>query len=112
MKQDEMKQDEILDVEPERKAKFDAMRSAEDARRAADAADAERYCAYQAYQRRYYQTHKAEISTRKAEWSARNSEKCAAYAKAWRARNPEKNMQIRIRAAIRFLEKHGYTVTK
>ena len=116
-----MKQDEILDVGPERKGKFDAMHSAEDARRAADAEAYRAYRrqyyqahkeAFRAYQRQYYQAHKAEIDARHAAWRARNPEKHASYAKAWRDQNPEMHMQHRIRAAIRFLEKHGYTVTK
>lgn len=51
------------------------------------------------YQRLYYRA-----------YYQQNREKLVAYQIAYRKAHPEKYQQIKLRSAIRLLQKHGYTV--
>lgn len=93
----------ILDVDPERKAKFDELRRRELER------TAERRRAYSAEYRRQ---NREKINAYRREYEKKNREKRAAYLQRYRLENPDRYLEARIRAAISFLGKHGYSVIK
>lgn len=93
----------ILDVDPERKAKFDELRRRELER------TAERRRAYSAEYRR---KNREKVNAYRREYEKKNREKRAAYLQRYRLENPDRYLEARIRAAISFLGKHGYRVIK
>lgn len=93
----------ILDVDPERKAKFDELRRRELER------TAERRRAYSAEYRRQ---NREKINAYRREYEKKNREKRAAYLQRYRLENPDRVLEARIRAAISFLGKHGYKAIK